>query len=364
MKSKFSDKNTFASDDQRWQAICERDKSADGSFFIGVTTTGIFCRPGCPARTPNRKNIIFLDSVQQALKVGFRACKRCRPCEENAESELMNKLNKVRSIIENAETEPNLETLASAVKLSPSHLHRSFKKCFGITPKTYANAIKLNRLENSLSKGSSVTAAIYDAGYGSASTAYEQIKRHFAMQPSQLKKARNDTSLIYAIRKCNLGWLGIAASAKGLCCILFADTAKETEDLLKARFPNIKMSANPKLLNVALNEIINLINHPDYKCNLPLELRGTAFQQKVWKALQALKPGQTVTYTDIAKAIDAPSSTRAVANACGANKLAVIVPCHRVIRKDGELGGYRWGIKRKEQLLAAETALKTEKNKK
>lgn len=342
--------------DPRWARVVAKDPAADGTFVFAVETTGVYCRPSCGARTPRPENVSFHATCAEAERAGFRACKRCSPelpplAERNAAlvAELCRELDR-------EDTMPRLDDLARARGLSVSHLSRTFKAVTGLTPKAYADARRVERVQNELRSARSVTQAIYDAGYGGSSRFYEAQSRTLGMTASAYRRGGRGEQIAYAVVPCRLGQLLVAATEKGACCILLGDETEALVGDLAARFPAAHLVSDAESLTTLVSEIVRLVDRPHEPSSLelPLDLRGTAFQRRVWQALRDLPAGRTVTYEELARSIEAPKSARAVASACARNPLAVAVPCHRVIGKDGSLSGYRWGLERKRELLRLE----------
>ncbi len=344
---------TLSSNDPRWAAVVARDNAHDGSFVFAVTTTGIYCRPSCPARRPLAQNVRFFASCAEAEKAGFRACLRCRPRDVSPGTRQNEMIAAACRALE-ADTPPPLEALAARAGLSRFHFHRLFKAVTGVTPMAYAKERRAARLRQELAGGSSVTDAIYAAGFGSNSRFYERSDTMLGMKPAAFRDGGNAAYIVYAIGACSLGLVLVARSEKGICAIMLGDNAAVLAQEIKTRFAKARsIEANAELSDV-LAKVVALVEVPARDFDLPLDIRGTLFQQKVWAALRAIPPGETATYTEIARRIGAPSATRAVAGACAANKIAVAIPCHRVLRSDGNLSGYRWGPARKRALLDKE----------
>ncbi len=338
----------------RWRAVLKRDGRFDDDFIFAVRTTGIYCRPSCPARRPKRENTVFFDSAIEAEKDGYRSCKRCHPHSASLEERRAAAVRKACAIVEAAEEPPRLNDLAAAVGLSPSHFHRQFKFLTGVTPKEYAAGKRVKRLQDRLSAGRSVADATYESGFGSSSRVYEASKATLGMTPAQYRAGGKDLAIRYTVAKSTLGNLLVGATHDGVCCIELGDSKKVLRQSLKDRFPAARLKEDKAELRQWVSEITRFLKTPARGLKLPLDIQGTAFQQRVWKALQAIPMGQTASYQDIAVAIGKPTAQRAVAQACGANKLALAIPCHRVVRTDGELGGYHWGVERKRRLLEQE----------
>jgi AraC family transcriptional regulator of adaptative response/methylated-DNA-[protein]-cysteine methyltransferase len=344
----------YSTDDQRWQAIVERDPKADGAFIVAVRTTEIYCRPSCSSRRPNRENVLFFPTCAAAEEAGFRACKRCKPKDLAAATKAPEPILRACQLIDEAEEPPALNDLAGAVGLSPYYFHRLFKDTVGVTPKQYAAARRVQRFRNGLQKGKSVTTALYEAGYGSSSRCYEGAGDVLGMTPSHYKNGAAGQRIRFAIADSYLGQVLVAATERGLCVIEFGDTPKELRGRLTARFPKADLHDDDPDFAGWVTQVVAFLEAPRRGLNLPLDIQGTAFQQRVWKALQTIPAGSTASYTDIAEQIGRPTAVRAVAQACAANPVAVIVPCHRVLRRNGDLSGYRGGVARKRALLNRE----------
>jgi AraC family transcriptional regulator, regulatory protein of adaptative response / methylated-DNA-[protein]-cysteine methyltransferase len=340
--------------DSRWAAVAARDKTYDGKFYYSVASTGIYCRPSCPARLAKREYVGFHDTPASARAAGFRACKRCKPDQPPLDVEYAAKVTDACRAIEKAEDDPSLKALAAKAKLSPHHFHRIFKSVTGVTPKAYATAHRHRRVRDTLNGSVTVTNAIHASGYNSSGTFYAGSKSVLGMRPSEFRAGGAHAELKFAVGQCSLGAILVAATAKGVAAILLGDDAEILLRDLQDRFPKAKLTgADPAFERLAA-KVIAFADLPRGKFDLPLDVRGTAFQHKVWQALQAIPAGSTVSYSDIAERIAMPKAARAVAQACGANPVAVAIPCHRVVRTDGTLSGYRWGIERKRILLDRE----------
>lgn len=344
----------FTSEESRWNAVTLRDRAAEGAFFYAVKTTGVFCRPGCSSRLPKRENVEFFEYCKQAEQAGYRPCKRCKPGATSPRERLIALVVQACRHIEASETSLTLDQLAEEANLSPWHFQRVFKKAVGVTPKQYAATHQAQRFRNSLKTEQSVTAAIYDAGFGSSSRAYDSVGVRLAMTPSAYRKGGADLTIQYAIAPCFLGWVIVAVSDRGICAIEFGDNPETLPLQVQQRFSKARLEAGGPELSAIIDLVISLIETPEIEVELPLDIQGTAFQQRVWSALRSIPSGHTVSYAQIARQIGSPNAVRAVAQACGANKLGFVVPCHRVVRSDGALSGYRWGVERKRMLLRRE----------
>jgi AraC family transcriptional regulator of adaptative response/methylated-DNA-[protein]-cysteine methyltransferase len=347
-------KKDFATDDQRRQAVQNRDPMADNAFVYGVATTGIYCRPTCPSRRPNPKNIRFFNTGKDAESAGFRPCKKCRPGDSDKIADIDHRVVRACRIIENADQPPTLDQLAKTVGLSPFYFQKLFKSALGVTPKEYAAGQRIDRMKKGLNKGSAVTDAIYNAGFGSNSRLYENIDRELGMTPSAYQNKGKGRTIQYAVGQSFLGPVLVAATDKGICAIEFGPSSEDLIDQLHETFSKADLQPAGNDFNNWVQTVVAYIESPPQVLDLPLDIQGTAFQRQVWKALQNISPGTTATYSDVAEQIGKPKAVRAVANACAANKIAVAVPCHRVVRQDGNLGGYKWGLDRKQELLKRE----------
>jgi len=337
--------------DRRWQAVMRRATQLEEDFVFAVSTTGIYCRPSCPSRRPKRTHVSFYETAAQARAAGFRACQRCHPDGPGIDERRLSMVREACRIIDEAEEAPRLKDLATTLGLSTSHLHRQFKRALGVTPKEYAAGRRVERLQNGLTAGRPVADATYESGFGSGSRVYASSKSSLGMSPSEYKAGGRNQAIRYTLAKSELGWLLVAATEHGICNIALGNDGKTLLGTLEKRFPAARINRDDESLKDWVSEIVAFARTPERGSSLPLDVRGTAFQRRVWQALQAIPPGQTSTYQEVAEAIGEPLAHRAVANACGANPLALLIPCHRVLRKDGQLGGYRWGTDRKQQLL-------------
>ena len=345
-----------ADDTAKWAALAARDAQADGSFVYAVRTTGVYCRPSCPARPARPENVTFHATCADAEAAGFRPCKRCRPNEPALAERQAEAIARAGRLIEQAETMPPLEDLAEAAGMSPFHFHRIFKKVTGITPKAYAGARLAGRVASGLQDAGSVTEAVFDAGYNSSSQFYAKASERLGMSPTAYRKGGEGTRIRFAAAECSLGSILVAATEKGVCAILLGDDPDGLARDLQDRFPKAELSGGDETFERWVAEVIGFVEAPGRGLDLPLDIGGTAFQHRVWAALRAIPVGTTATYAEIARAIGEPAAVRAVAQACGANRLAVAIPCHRVVRSDGSLSGYRWGVERKRDLLDREKA--------
>jgi len=345
---------SFLTEDERWAAVCARDVRADDAFYYAVRTTGVYCRASCAARPARRENVTFYDSTNAAERAGYRPCKRCKPDAASLRERHAQLVARACKKIETALELPNLDALAAEAGLSRFHFHRLFKRITGLTPKQYANAHRTQRVQLELSRGTNVTDAIYAAGFNSNSPFYAKATEQLGMKPSDYRSSGRNQAIRFAVAQSSLGALLVAASDKGICAILLGDDPDALVRDLQDRFRNAQLIGGDREFESWVAKVVGFVEAPKVGLDLPLDLRGTAFQQRVWQALRKVPAGKTVSYTDIAKKIGMPTATRAVARACGANHIAVAIPCHRVVRTDGTLSGYRWGVERKRELLARE----------
>lgn len=340
--------------DPRWAQVLARAPDSDGRFFLAVKTTGVYCRPVCSARTPRPENVRFFSDTASARAAGFRACLRCKPDSTPPAAVQAAIVADLCRLIDAAEAPLPLAALAARAGLSPAHLNRLFKRVTGLTPKAWADAGRATRLREALARGERVTDAGYDAGFSSSSRLHAQAAGALGMQPRQFRAGGAALVIRYALTQCALGGLLVAVSERGVCAVLFGDDAAALRADLAQRFPQAQLTEAAPGFAELVAQVVTLVDAPRGAAELPLDLRGTAFQQRVWQALRAIPPGRTASYADIAAQIGAPRASRAVAQACAANPLAVVVPCHRVVRQNGDLSGYRWGVARKRALLARE----------
>jgi AraC family transcriptional regulator of adaptative response/methylated-DNA-[protein]-cysteine methyltransferase len=341
--------------DPRWAAVTARDPKADGRFFYSVKTTGVYCRPSCAARPARPENVAFHATAAQAERAGFRACMRCKPGQPSLAEEHAAVVAELCRFIAGAEHVPTLAELAKRARLSAYHLHRVFKQVTGLTPKAYAAAHRAKRVRSELGRSGTVTDAIYGAGYSSNSRFYEQSNQVLGMTPTRYRAGGADTEIRFAVGECSLGSILVAQSVRGVCAILLGADPDALARDLQDQFPQAKLVGGDARFEQLVARVVGFVEAPRRGLDLPLDLRGTAFQQRVWQALRKIPVGKRVTYTEIARRIGAPKSVRAVGSACGANVLAVAIPCHRVVRTDGGLAGYRFGVERKRALLAKES---------
>ena len=346
----------IAPDESRWQAVLTRDGASDGKFVFAVSSTGVYCRPSCPSKRPRRQNVSFFAHPQEAERAGFRACLRCRPkaFAGNPRQQLAKAI--CRYIEQHLDEPVTLANLSAEFHQSAFHLQRTFKAVLGISPKQYADSCRMRGFRQKLKAGHSVTRAMHDAGYSSTSRLYSRTASELGMEPGKYRRGAIAAAIRYTCVNSPLGRMLIAATEKGICSIQFADSDEELEQALRQEFPfAVRRREDADLANFA-RKVIDKIRGSEPSDSLPLDIRATAFQRRVWTYLQSLDAGETKSYSAVAKAIRRPSAVRAVARACATNPVAIVIPCHRVVRSDGESGGYRWGIQRKEKLLQMEAA--------
>ncbi len=344
----------FDDDESRLAAVRRRDRAADGQFVYSVRTTGVYCRPSCAARPARRENIAFHATCAEAERAGFRPCKRCRPDETVQQHAAA--VAKACRTIEQAAAMPSLAALAQAAGMSRFHFHRVFKAQTGVTPRAYADAQRARRVRGELARGETVTRAIYGAGFNSNGRFYATADQRLGMTPSAFRRGGSGAVIRFAVGECSLGAILVAATAKGICAILLGDDPDALARSLQDQFPQAELIGADRDFERLVAQVVGFVEAPRQGLDLPLDVRGTAFQQRVWALLRDIPAGTTASYADIAARLGQPKAVRAVAQACAANKLAVAIPCHRVVRHDGALSGYRWGVERKRKLLAREGA--------
>mgnify|MGYP001547868188 FL=1 len=341
--------------DPRWEAVVARDPAADGRFWFSVRTTGVYCRPSCAARPARPENVAFHASPADAERSGFRACKRCRPDAAPRAEQQGALIAELCRYIEGADEVPTLDALAQRAGLSAHHLHRLFKRTTGVTPKAYAAAHRAGRVRERLARGGSVTEAIYGAGYNSNGRFYAESNQVLGMTPTEYRDGGSGaTEIRFAIGACSLGAILVARSDRGVAAIMLGDDPDALARDLQDRFPHARLIGGDAGFERLVAQVVGFVEAPHIGLDLPLDVRGTAFQQRVWQVLREIPAGATASYAQVARRIGAPQSVRAVAQACAANPLAVAIPCHRVVRSDGALSGYRWGVERKRALLERE----------
>jgi AraC family transcriptional regulator, regulatory protein of adaptative response / methylated-DNA-[protein]-cysteine methyltransferase len=345
-------------DDPRWRRIVARDKTADGHLWYSVATTGVYCRPSCPSRIASPRNVALHDSLDSARATGFRPCRRCNPDGPSIECENAALVAKACRIIEESEEEPALEELADAVGRSSSYFHRLFKATTGLTPKAYGAAHRAQKVRQGLASGNTVTEAIYDAGFNSSGRFYEKSTGMLGMTPSRYRAGGANEEIKFAVGQTSLGAILVASSRKGVAAILLGNDPDQLVRNLQDRFPNAHLVGADRDYEGLIARIVGYIEAPGIGLDLPLDVRGTAFQQRVWQALREIPVGQTLCYAEVARRIGSPQAVRAVAAACAANNIAIAIPCHRVVRNDGALSGYAWGVERKRALIDREASAK------
>jgi AraC family transcriptional regulator of adaptative response/methylated-DNA-[protein]-cysteine methyltransferase len=343
-----------ALDEQRYEAIRRREVANGDTFIYAVLSTGVYCRPGCSARTPNRENVVFFDTVQQAEQQGYRPCRKCRP-ERRRASELREAtiIAACRRLEKDAD-QPSLKTLAAEAGLSPSYFHRLFKKIVGITPRQYYLKHRTDRLRRSLAEGSAVGEAILSAGFEALSTAYNRNDDRLSMTPKRFRQGGRGVRILYGSSSCYLGVVLVAATDRGICAVELGDSEEQVCALLHNQFPRAEIEQGGPGFQRLINAVVDQIDNPSQRFELPLDIQGTSFQQQVWETLRTLGPGSSSSYSEIAELIGKPAAARAVAGACAANKIAFLIPCHRVLTKDKKISGYRWGRERKKLMLDKE----------
>ena len=351
---KTQPKKRIETDDARWAAVVAKDPACDGKFVVCVATTGIYCRPNCPARLPKRENVSFRENCDDAEVAGYRACKRCKPREIPRTAKLAQVMADACRTIENSENQPLLKELAADAGMSPFHFQRLFKDIVGVTPKGFATAHRHKRVRETLKSAGSVTDGVFDAGFNSSGRFYASSNKVLGMTPKAYKAGGAATEMRFSVGTSLLGKVLVAASAKGVSAIFLGDEPGVLVRELRERFPNANLIGGDKAFARLVTQVIAFVEAPRATFDLPLDVQGTAFQHRVWQALRDIPAGSTASYTDIAMRIGNPKAVRAVAGACAANPVAVAIPCHRVVRSDGGLSGYRWGVKRKRRLLERE----------
>jgi len=349
--------NSALTEFERWNAIVRRLPGNDATFFYAVKTTGIYCRPTCASRQPKRDNVLFFDSYTEAEAAGFRPCKRCNPRLVSPQQQQAERIAQVCKQIEMSNSPLSLDRMAQIAGLSPYHFHRVFKEVVGITPKQYATAHRAKRVRQHLQEGDSVTQAMYEAGFETSSNFYDQSLSLLGMTPSQYQRGASGIEIRHTIQPCWLGWVLVAATPKGICAIAFADTPEILTAQLETDFPKAHFCESDLEFERWVEQVLSLIEAPQYPVDLPLDIQGTVFQQQVWQALRGIAPGTTLSYAEVARRIGNPKAVRAVANACANNHIAVAIPCHRVIGSDGHLKEYHWGRDRKQALLTKEAVI-------
>ena len=346
----------YAGDEQRWAATVARDTEADGHFYYAVTTTGVYCKPSCPSRRARRDNVRFYDTSAAARQDGFRPCKRCLPDRTDVPGRHAQAIAEACRRIEQADSCPDIAELADTAGMSRFHFQRVFKATTGLTPRAYAEAARKPRLRNALERSASITEAIYEAGFNSSGRFYESVHGLLGMTPTAYRAGGAGLNIRFALGECWLGTILVAATERGVCAISLGEDAETLLRELQDRFPKAQLLGAEPDFERWVARIIGFVQQPSLGLDLPLDIQGTAFQQRVWQALRSIPPGSTASYAEIAERIGHPTAARAVARACASNPLAVAIPCHRVVRTDGALSGYRWGVARKRALLKREAS--------
>lgn len=344
--------NDQITDDQRWQAVLTRDTNFEGSLVYGVSSTQIYCRPSCPSRRPRRDRVSFFSSTDAAEQAGFRPCKRCHP--RDTEGQRSDLIQRACELLDSAEESMTLSQLSEELDVSSFHLQRTFKKALGISPRQYAASRRAHKFRSNVRDGQAITSAMYDAGYGSSSRLYEGSTAEFGMTPATYSRNGRGATISYAITECELGSLLVAATDKGVCAVRLGSSPNELEQGLRAEFSAAEIKPDAGQLTKSVQSILEHLEGTRPNLNLPLDVQATAFQRLVWEALRAIPYGDTRSYSEVAQSIGRPTAVRAVARACATNRVALVVPCHRVIGSDKSLSGYRWGLERKKKLLETE----------
>lgn len=338
----------------RWQRLSDKDTAEDDVFYYGVVTTGVYCRPGCSARKPRRHNVEFFDTREEAERLGYRPCKKCSPEKATKGERNQRKIVEACRIIEKTRSPITLKELAVLVDMSPYHFHRCFKKVIGVTPHQYFLKQRADRFKRSLEEKEKVAEAAFSAGFESLSGAYNQRIDQLGMMPGAYREGGKETTILFGTAGCALGFVLVALTSRGICAVELGDDPLEMENQFKKRFPQGEIKKGGENFKCLIAAVVHCVDNPEIVSDLPLDIQGTAFQQKVWNFLRTIEPGQTSSYSEIAEKIGRPKAARAVGKACATNKIAVLVPCHRVLTKDKKMSGYRWGIQRKQKLLDLE----------
>ena len=347
--------NRIPNDEQLWQAVVSKDARFDGQFVFAVSSTGVYCRPSCPSRRAHRERVSFFDLPEAAEQAGFRACLRCQPQRARVLDPQMELVQRVCSVLNSSDSETvKLAELATHAGVSVFHLQRTFKRVMGISPRQYLAARRFGNFKALVRKGDSVTTALYESGFNSSSRLYEYASEELGMTPATYSRGGRGVNIDYTIADSSMGRLLVAMTERGVCAVRMGDSDKELEKDLREEFPQAQIKRDDSALREQVQKILNHLDNKEPRLDLPLDIRATAFQRQVWEKLRAIPYGQTVSYGDVAKALGKPGAVRAVGRACATNPVALVIPCHRVVREDQSLGGYRWGLERKKKLLARE----------
>jgi len=347
--------NRISNDEQLWQAVVSKDARFDGQFVFAVSSTGVYCRPSCPSRRAHRERVSFFELPEAAEQAGFRACLRCQPRRARVLDPQMELVQRVCSLLNSSDSETvKLAELASHAGVSVFHLQRTFKRVMGISPRQYLAARRFGNFKALVRKGDSVTTALYESGFNSSSRLYEYASEELGMTPATYSRGGRGVNINYTIVASSMGRLLVAMTERGVCAVRMCDTDAELEKDLRDEFPHAQINRGDSALREQVQKILNHLDNNEPRLDLPLDIRATAFQRQVWDKLRAIPYGQTVSYGDVAKALGNPGAVRAVGRACATNPVALVIPCHRVVREDQSLGGYRWGLERKKKLLERE----------
>jgi len=347
--------NTAIKDDQLWQAVMAKDARFDGQFVFAVSSTGVYCRPSCPSRRAHRERVKFFELPEAAEQAGFRACLRCQPRRARILDPQIELVQRVCRLLNSNENESlKLPELASQAGVSPFHLQRTFKRVMGISPRQYLAARKIDTFKTLVRKGETVTNSLYESGFNSSSRLYEHAAEELGMTPATYSRGGRGVDISYTIADSPMGRLLVAVTERGVCALRMADSEAELEKDLREEFPNAELKRDDSALRESVQKILNHLEKNEPRLDLPLDIKATAFQRQVWEHLRAIPYGETVSYGDVAKALGKPGAVRAVGRACATNPVALVIPCHRVVREDKTLGGYRWGLDRKKKLLEHE----------
>ena len=344
--------NTAIKNDQLWQAVVAKDARFDGQFVFAVSSTGVYCRPSCPSRRAHRERVKFFDLPEAAEQAGFRACLRCQPRRARIMDPQVELVQRVCHLLNSNESESlKLAELATQAGVSQFHLQRTFKRVMGISPRQYLAARKIDNFKTLVRKGESVTTSLYESGFNSSSRLYEHAAEELGMTPATYSRGGRGVNISYTIASSSMGRLLVAVTERGVCAVRMADNDAELEKDLRGEFPNAELKRDDSALRESVQKILNHLEKNEPRLDLPLDIKATAFQRQVWEHLRAIPYGQTVSYGEVAKALGKPGAVRAVGRACATNPVALVIPCHRVVREDKTLGGYRWGLDRKKKLL-------------